>query len=478
MQKRTLILIAFIIVKFLLQYLSISPEYELHRDEFLHLDQAHHLAWGYLSIPPVTSWISWVILMLGNTLFWVRFIPALFGALTIVIVWKSIEELKGNLFALILGSTCLLFSVLLRLNILYHPNSLDILSWTLFYFIVIKYINTENNKWFYIGAIVFAVGFLNKYNILFLLIGLLPAIMLSEHRRIFSKKEFYFAVLFGLLLISPNLLWQYNNNFPVFHHLKELADTQLVNVNRWNFLKEQLLFFIGSFFVILAALYALLFHPPYKKYRFFIWTICFTLFVYTCLRAKGYYAIGLYPVYISFGSVYIGNILKNSWKRYLQTLAIAIPVLVFIPISGILFPNKSPEYIVSHQSSYKLLGLLRWEDGRDHPLPQDFADMLGWKELANKIDSIYSTLPDKEKTLILCDNYGEAGAINFYSKYKEIKAVSFNADYINWFIPDKEVNNFIRVKSLEGKRGELQKSSPFFQTAFEADSITNSFSKA
>ena len=226
MTKRNILLIGFVLLKFLLQYLLFNQEYDLQRDEYLHLDQANHLAWGFQSVPPVTSWISSVIKLFGNSIFWIRFFPALFGALTITVVWKTIEELKGNLFALILGATCVLFSALLRLNSLYQPNSLDVLCWTTFYFILIKYINTENIKWLFIGSIDFAIGFLNKYNIAFLLIGLLPAIVLTEQRKVFAKKEFYFAVILGLLLIFPNLLWQYKNNFPVFHHLKELADTQ------------------------------------------------------------------------------------------------------------------------------------------------------------------------------------------------------------------------------------------------------------
>ena len=476
MSKKTIILISFIIAKFLLQYLVISPEYELHRDEFLHLDQAHHLAWGFLSVPPLTSWISCIIVFLGESVFWVRFFPALFGAMTIVVVWKAIEELKGNLFALILGATCVLFSVLLRLNILFHPNSFDVLGWTVFYFIVIKFVNTQNSKWLYAVAIVFAISFLNKYNIVFLLIGLFPAILLSTHRRIFALKDFYLAVLLGVLLISPNLLWQYNHSFPVIHHLKELTERQLINVNRWDFLKEQILYFLGSVVVILASFYALVFYEPFRRYRFFFWSLCFTLFVFTWFRAKGYYAIGLYPIYISFGSAYFGKIIKSRWKIYLQPTVVMIPILVILPLVNILFPNKSPEYILSHQGAYKIFGLLRWEDGKDHTLPQDFADMLGWKELAHKIDAIYSNLQDKNKTLILCDNYGEAGAINFYTKNKEIKAVSFNADYINWF-PNKQVTNFIRVKSSESKDNELKKTSPYFETAVKADSITNSFSR-
>ena len=476
MNRKSWILIGFIFLKFILQYILISPEYDLQRDEYLYLDQAHHLAWGYLSVPPVTSWISSIIYFLGNSIFWVKFFPAFFGALTIVVVWKTIEELKGNLFALILGATCVLFSSLLGLNTLFQPNSLDVLSWTFFYFIIIKYFNTEKSKWLFAAALVFAFGFLNKYNIVFLIIGLLPSILFTYQRKIFLKKELYLAIGLGTILILPNLLWQYNNGFPVVHHLKELAETQLVNVDRLGFLKSQLLFFIGSIIVIISALYALLFYKPYRKYVSFFWVFIFTLTVFIYFRAKDYYAIGLYPIYISFGSVFLANFLKNGWKQYLRPVVVAVPILIFIPIFKISFPNRSPEYIVQHSNTYKKYGLLRWEDGKDHSLPQDYADMLGWKELARKVDSIYLKMPNADQTLVLCDNYGQAGAINYYTR-QDIKAVSFNADYVNWFNLDRQYINLIRVKDYEEKDDEILKTSPYFNSSVVADSITNPYAR-
>ncbi|MGO4771833.1 ArnT family glycosyltransferase [Flavobacterium sp. W22_SRS_FK3] len=476
MSKKTIILIGFIILKFVLQYVLLSPEYDLQRDEYLHLDQGNHLAWGYLSVPPVTSWFSYIILLLGNSVFWVKFFPALFGVLTLVIVWKTIETLKGNLYALILGAVCIVFSSLLRINMLYQPNSLDILCWTAFYYAMIQYFKTEKTKWFYIAAIVFALGFLNKYNILFLLIGLFPALLLSRQRKILAEKQLYFALILGLILILPNLLWQYNNQFPVVHHMKELSEKQLVNVDRVGFLKEQLLFFIGSLLVIIAGLYALLFYKPFGKYKFFFTSILFTLIIFLYFKAKAYYAIGLYPIYIAFGSVFLSEVLKTGWKRYLQPAFIIIPLLFFIPIYNLAFPNKSPEYIVSHSEKYKKLGMLRWEDGKDHALPQDFADMLGWKELARKTDSVYALFPNSEKTLVLCDNYGQAGAINYYTK-KGIKAVSFNADYVNWFNLDVCYKNLIRIKEYEENSNEFKETSPYFESSFIGSQITNKYAR-
>ena len=477
MTKKTILLTGFILAKFVMHFFLISPEYDLQRDEFLHLDQANHLAWGYFSVPPFTSWISLIIQFLGNGVFWVKFFPALFGALTMVVVWKAIEELKGNLFALILGATCILFSVLLRINLLYQPNSFDILSWTAFYFMLIKYINTEKPKWLYIAAVVFAVGFLNKYNIVFLLLGLFPAVLFTEHRRVFAKKEFYFAALLAILLILPNLLWQLNNDFPVIHHLKELAATQLVNVSRVGFFKDQLLYFMGALMVILAGLFALLFYPAFKKYKLFFWVMFFTLTIFAYLKAKSYYALGLYPIYISFGSVFLSDILQFGWKKYLQPVAIAMPVLIFIPMFNVLFPNKSPADIVKNPAAYKAFDMLRWEDGNEHSLPQDFADMLGWKELASKVDSICATLPDLDHTLILCDNYGEAGAINYYTKNKKVKAASFNADYINWFQLDQKITDVILVKEPGDEDKDRQEEIPLFDSVYLAGKRINQFAR-
>ena len=77
----------------------------------------------------------------------------------------------------------------------------------------------------------------------------------------------------------------------------------------------------------------------------------------------------------------------------------------------------------------------------------------------------------------MCDNYGQAGAINYYTKNKNLKAISFNADYIDWFhLPDTTIN-FIRVIEVEGRDAEFTKLSPYFSQAFIADSINNPFAR-
>jgi hypothetical protein len=69
--------------------------------------------------------------------------------------------------------------------------------------------------------------------------------------------------------------------------------------------------------------------------------------------------------------------------------------------------------------------------------------------MAAMVDSAFLMISDaKKNTLVLCDNYGQAGAVNFYSKIPNMNAVSFNADYINWF-PKFRYQNVIVVKEAK-----------------------------
>ena len=477
MKKKSLLLFGLIVIKFILQYILISPVYDLQRDEYLHLDQANHLAWGYISVPPVTSWIAYIIKLLGNGFFWVKFFPALFGALTLFLVWKTIEELKGNLFALLLGSLAVLVSVILRINILFQPNSLDIFFWTLLYYIIVKFISTTNSNWLFAAALAVGFGILSKYNIIFLLAGLLPAVLLTEHRKIFLNKKFYLSVGIVFIIVLPNLIWQYQNNYPTIHQLQELARTQLVNVKRMDFVKEQFLFFLSPLVIIVAAFIAFFFYPPFKKYRLFFWTYIITLSIFILLKAKSYYAIGLYPVLMAFGSVYLEKMLAMGWRKYLRPVVIILVVGLSIPFILIGFPFLSPAQIQKKSQRYKAFGLLRWEDGKDHALPQDFADMIGWRELADKVDITYSKLADKTHTLVFCDNYGQAGSINYYSKFKDINAVSFNADYINWIRPGKEIKNIILVKEADDNDSTRTKEKPLFDSVSLVGRNDNQYSR-
>jgi hypothetical protein len=447
------LLLFFIVVKLILQYVVINPVYELHRDEFLHLDMANHLSAGYLSVPPFTAFVSLLIQWLGNGVFWVKFFPALFGVCTMIVIWRMVEILKGDWFAQVLAACAFICSAYTRLNTLYQPNSFDVLCWTLLFYCLMQYIQTMHYKWLLWMGVVLGIGFLNKYNILFLFIGMLPAVLLSPQKKLFVNKYLYWAGGIALLIALPNIIWQIRNGLPVIHHMKELTQYQLVNVSRLDFLQSQLIYLMGGGYLVVAALISFIFHRPYRPYRVIGWTYIFVLLLFIYLQAKSYYALGLYPVLLAFGSVYWERFFTQGWTRGLRVVWVLVIVVPFALVMDVVFPILLPESIAQKTDKFKSLGLLRWEDGKDHPMPQDFADMLGWKEMAAKTLLAYQGVPeaDKPKTIVICDDYGQAGAINYYNRGKMPAVVSFNADYIYWFPKQDTITCIIKVGELDEK---------------------------
>lgn len=441
------LLIVFVAIKMIIQFFAVSPDYELHRDEFLYLDQANHLSAGYICVPPLSSWVSSVIFFLGGSEFLIRFFPALFGAITLIFAWLTIEEIGGKIYSKILVSCAFIFSVFVRINILFQPNSFDILAWTSIFYFVVRYIRTEENKWLLYLMIAFVFGFYNKYNVGFLLCGLFLSFVITEHRKIFVNKYLYISLLIGLVLILPNLYWQISNNFPVFYHMMALKRTQLDYTDTSGFFIDQLMYMSGSLLVIVAALVGLFFYKKFENYRLIGLSYIFVILIFTFLKAKSYYALGLYPVLLVFGAVYLESVLTELRKKIIFDLLILINLITFICIYDIILPIKSPEFILANREKYEKLGLLKWNDGKNHQLPQDFADMLGWKEMAEKALSAYQMIPSQEKdqTLIWCDNYGQAGALNYYNRNKTPEAYSASTDYIFWMPRMTVIKNVLLI---------------------------------
>lgn len=207
-------------------------------------------------------------------------------------------------------------------------------------------------------------------------------------------------------------------------------------------------------------------------------TFVFTMCIFVYLRAKNYYSIGLYPIYIAFGSVYLEKLLSSGWQKYVRIPVLLIPILVFIPTISLMLPILSPQEIITKKEIFDKFNLTRWEDGKIHELPQDYADMLGWKELACIVDSALTLVDEKDKTIIHCDNYGQAGAINYYSKELIEQALSMNADYINWYPLEKfEIKHVILVKEVYDPDKDRMKEKPIFEDVSLIGEIKNRYAR-
>ncbi len=141
------------LIQLLLPFFLQSSFYEPHRDEFLYLAEAMHLAWGYLEAPPLLSFLGWITNWLGDDIFWIKIWPALFGSCTFLLAGKIIIQLGGKSLALLFGWLPFIFGGYLRLFYLFQPNFLEVFFYTAIGFCWLQWIITQNNKWIYFSGI-------------------------------------------------------------------------------------------------------------------------------------------------------------------------------------------------------------------------------------------------------------------------------------------------------------------------------------
>ena len=427
-------------VKLLIPLIT-SPDFGFHRDEFLYLALGDHLAWGYLEVPPSIAVVANISRWLfGDSLFAIRFIPALTGALTLFLTGLIARELGGGRFAQILSTVAYLFSVVyLHINLLFQPVTFDLFYFVLGVYLFIRILKMDKPKIWLVLGVVTGLGFLNKYTMLLFGFGVAVGLLLSPHRNHFRNKWLWLSVLIALVIWLPNLTWQHTQGWPFFEHMRVLSERQLANVEPVTFLLVQVLMNFYATPIWLIGLYFYLLSGDGKLYRPIGWMYVSILIALLFLSGKVYYLSPAYPMLFAAGSVAIENYIRRTTRNWLK------PAIIGFVIVGtsLMIPIGLPLFSVGTMISYfefgvKYMGMeeaLRWETGELHELPQDWADMLGWEEQVAAVAETYHSLPVEEKVgcAIFAANYGAAGAIDYYgSRYGLPKSISHSSSYWLW----------------------------------------------
>jgi hypothetical protein len=470
-------------VKFALPFLLQNAVYEPHRDEFLYLAEARHMAWGYLELPPVLSVLSFISNLFGGGLFWIKFWPSLGGALTYVLVGRMILLIGGGPFALLLGWLPFVFGYFLHVHFMLQPNFLEMLAWTAMAYGLMLHVRTGKPVGLYIAGLGFGLGMMSKYSVAFFAAGLLVGLLLTPERRLLRNRHFYFSFIAGLLIFLPNLIWQGVYGWPVIHHMAELKQQQLDQVSRVNFLIDQLTYNLPGLLIWVAGLYWLFFTRVGMPYRFAGWAVLLVLAFLTVARGKSYYAMGVYPVLFGCGAVYLERLTAlRRGKLWWRLGMVIFSVIAGCYLDMIALPMLPPPQLVEFYKRnpvFRRLGFLRWEDQRDHPLPQDFADMLGWREMTVKTAKIYHAMDSSAGNGTVLDggNYGEGAALDYYgSEFGLPPAMGHGANYLLWTPKDFYTHNsFILITDDRDElHGDFMKR---FAYAVALDSISTPFAR-
>ncbi len=464
-------------VKLLIHFIF-NTNYGFHRDEFLYLALGEHLGWGYMEVPPLIAVFGKLALILGGDLFIVRLFPTLIGFITVLLIGLMVKEFGGKKWAQTIACLAFILSpAFLRTNTLFQPVSFNQLCWFLSAVLIVKLIKTQNLRFWYSIGIVAGLGILTKYSIGFFYAAFLFGLLLTPNRKWLKTKYPYIAFGIALVIALPNLVWQIQHNLPIVSHMKELSQSQLQNVQVSGFMLSQFLMHNAGLLVWFPGLIYLLFSPKIAAYRILGWIYLFIILLLLLLSGKGYYSLGAYFMLMAAGGVAIENFLQYkpvSMKYALVSLLIilAIPMVPYgMPVLPV---DKMRQYCAFMKDKFNLEGPLRWEDGKLYPLPQDYADMHGWEEIAIKVSKIYHNLtPEEQKScLIYGGSYSHTDSINYYRlKYNLPEVYSFHGSHIMWAPDSLKFDRQIMIDDV------IQISSGWFENMEMVDRVQNPYAR-
>lgn len=418
-------------------HLATAQGYGYFRDELYYLACSEHLAGGYVDHPPAIAFITWLVRhILGDSLGALRLLPALAAGATVYVTLLITRELGGGRLAEILaGIAVALAPIYLALFSILSMNAFDILLWSVAVLLVVRILRTGNQRRWLTFGLVAGLGLLNKISMLFLGFGILAGLLVSGTWEPLRRRWLWLGGLIAAGLFSPYLLWQIAHGWPTLEFMENARELKNVALSPVAFLGEQIFLMNPVTLPLwLGGLLFLLFSPAGRPYRAIGYAYLAILGLMLTQATKPYYLAPAYPVLLAAGGIAFEPAAYRAGWRWLR---VAAPVgliasgLILAPLAKPLLPVDAYVRFASALGQAPRTDELH-ELGR---LPQFFADMHGWPELAASVSRIYHSLPPKEqrKATIFAQNYGEAGAIDFFGRrYGLPRAISGHNNYHLW----------------------------------------------
>lgn len=433
--------------------------FEFQRDEFLYLAMGDHLQWWRMDFPPFIALVSNVTrAVAGDSLVAIRLGPALAASALVMLAAITARKLGGGVAARWLSALAVVTApVVLRPGMLFQPVVFDQLWWTCALLALIVRQQTNDARWWVAVGIALGVGLLTKFSIAFIGVGIVVGMLLTPLRRDLLTRWPWIACLLALAIGSASLVGQWQLDYPILWQMRDLNAGQLERRAWWEFVVEQpSLVGVVGFVLALIGFYAMLWgkraeHTRAAAIAMLVSWVCLSL-----SGGKGYYGAPVYPVLMAAGVV---SSIEMTNPRRLRLAVFGTAVLMIISTAiafPLALPVLSPEKTAAYASRFGSAGTTRTNYGTTLPLPQDFADMLGWEAMVKATAEEWNALSaeDRARGVLGADNYGEAGAIDYYGKRFGLPRVISGAGSYWFFGPGDKPGEVLLVLGTEPE--ELQ----------------------
>ncbi|MFJ3404756.1 glycosyltransferase family 39 protein [Promicromonospora sp. NPDC090134] len=391
-----------------------STRYGYHRDElyFRMLEPG----WGYVDQPPLTPWLARTFAELfGDTLLVMRIPATLAHLAAIVVIALVARELGGRGGAQALaawGYGTAAIPVAFGHTLL--TSSLDLVMWPAVLLCVIRAVQRDP-RWWLAAGLVTGVALYNKLLVVALLGGILVGLVVGWPWRMLRRSAApdrwplatpwpWAGAVVALLVGLPNLVFQATNGWPQLAMGAALGENNAADVRSEMWLFQLLTLGVPLTLVWLVGLVWLWRRRPLLRFLVVAYPVLLA-FTYVA-GSQTYYATGLLSVLFAAGCVPIVDWAGTAWRRaVVVTVALnaAICLVISLPLVPVAVLGSTPVADINSSAQ----------------------DAVGWPEYVRQVADVYVALPaeDRDRTVVLTQNYGEAGAVDRYGPELGLPAV-------------------------------------------------------
>jgi dolichyl-phosphate-mannose-protein mannosyltransferase len=421
----------------LLVHLLTNRRYGYFRDELYYIASAHHPAFGYVDQPPLSILLLRLSeALLGDSLFAIRVLPAAAGAATLALAGVIARDLGGGTWAVALAcaaSLCALFN--LAVGNFFSMNAFEPLFWTGCIYLLIRIINGGSPAlWLWLGVLL-GLSLENKHSTAFFAAGIFIALLFTPERKHFAEKWIWLGGIIAFAIALPNILWQARYHWPTYELLNNIAhSTKNVTLSPAQFIAQQIILITPATLPLwIAGLLWLLASRDGQRYRALGIIYLVLLLEFIVLHGKSYYLAPAYPMLFAAGGVAVERVFSTRLK-WVKPLFLGAIVAMGALCAPLVLPILSPDKLVAYMRAIHMEPP-RTETSHTAALPQLFADQFGWEQMVGSVAHVYHHLrpEDEKRAAIFCQNYGEAGAIDFFGpKLGLPPAISGHQNYFLW----------------------------------------------
>jgi len=375
--------------------LIIASTIELGNDEVYYWTYAQHLQWNYFDHPPIVGWLirlTTTNLLLHTELF-VRLGAIILSAISTLLIYKIgtfVKNEQTGWYAALLYTASIYTSIIAGTFIL--PDSPQMVFWLWSILLLIKIVNLRVSSsqsrrlwcWFGISA---GLCIMSKVHGVFIWFAVvLYAVFFNKSW--LKNKSIYLAAAISLLIVSPIIIWNIQNNFISYTYHGSRVSLSGAGLNIDGFVRE----LAGGFFYNNPLNFLLIWSSIISFWKGRLATnknevrllLCCSLpligvllFVSLFRDTLPHWSGPAYSSLIILAAVKLASVTNNNINHVSTILKSSLAFIIILSIAGIGIINFFPGTLSPKKSGVNI------GDG-------DFTlDMYGWKETGVKIDSVY-----------------------------------------------------------------------------------------